>query len=64
VPTPLHKEATWLKQEIALCKQFISETEAYPPGAEKDSLLKKLHETLSVHEHSLAELEKKIAERP
>jgi len=60
VPTPLHKEVRWLQQEIALCKQVISETEAYPPGAEKDDLLKRLRETLAVHESSLAQLEKKI----
>lgn len=62
MPTPLHKEVLWLQQEIALCRQFIAETEAYKPGPEKDSLLNKLHDTLSVHESSLADLEKKIAQ--
>lgn len=63
MPTPLHKEIVWLTREIALCREVIKETEAYEPGPEKDSLLKKLHDTLSVHESSLADLEKKLDQR-
>lgn len=58
MPTPLHKEIRWHREEIALCLKTIAEVEADPSaGADKAQLLKRLNENLAAHRELLATAE-------
>lgn len=61
MPTPLHKEIRWLREEIDLCKRMIKEVEGDPGGGpDKVKLLERLRETMQVHVETLAGLEGKL----
>lgn len=62
VPTALHKEIRWFKQEIEVCEQVIAEVESDANfGPSKRSTLANLRATLAVHREKLAELETRMA---
>ncbi len=63
MPTPLHKELNWHKEEVALCHKVLAEIEAkYAPSPEKNEALARVRATLKIHEDILVELEKKLAQ--
>lgn len=61
MPTQLHRDIRFHREEIALIKRTIAKVET-GRGPAKQGILDGLHDNLRVHEEMLAELEKKLAE--